>query len=154
MFPLIMECSTHFEKYLNNVTAKEEPTEVRELTARFTTDAIGTCAFGIEMNALSEEDSEFRRIGRYVFADNLENVLRLKTRQHMPAIYKLLGYIVPESKFSPFFTKIVRDTIRYRREKNVIRPDFINMLMQLQEHPEKLQNIGKLVIIGWSILSV
>ncbi|XP_076241058.1 uncharacterized protein LOC143183426 [Calliopsis andreniformis] len=141
MFPLIIECSKSLEKYLDKVVAKEEPAEVRELTARFTTDVIGSCAFGIDMNALSEEDSEFRRVGRKVFAVNLENILRFKMKQYMPKIYDLLGYIVPENKYSPFFTKIVRDTIKYRKEHNISRPDFINMLIQLQEHPEKLSNI-------------
>lgn len=30
------------------------------------------------------------------------------------------------------------DTMEYRKENNVFRPDFINMLLDLKKHPEKI----------------
>ena len=141
MFPLIIECSDHLKTYLDKLVVKGEPVECRELTAKFTTDVIGTCAFGIDMNAMAEEDSEFRRMGRKIFAVSAENIFRLKLRQYLPKIYDLLGYVMPEKNFSPFFTKIVMDTINYRKQNDIFRPDFINMLIELQKHPNKLENI-------------
>ena len=143
MFYLIVECSHHLEKYLDREVERGEVVECCELTAKFTTDVIGTCAFGIEMSAMEDEDSEFRKMGREVFAVNLQNVIRLKFKQFMPTLYDLLGYILPHQKFAPFFTRVVSETMRYRRENNIVRPDFINMLMELQKHPDKLQNIGE-----------
>ncbi|KZC12362.1 PREDICTED: cytochrome P450 6a2-like [Dufourea novaeangliae] len=140
MFPLMLECSAHLENYLDKV-AKGVPVEIRDLTAKFTTDVIGTCAFGIEMNAIAEEDSEFRRMGKKIFAADTENVLRLKVKQYSPKFYDLLGYILPDRRIAPFFTKVVTDTIKYRKQHDLSRPDFINMLMELQKHPEKIDNI-------------
>lgn len=141
MFHLIVECSRNFETYLDKEIAKGEPIECRELTAKFTTDVIGSCAFGIDMNSMSDEEGEFRRLGRQVFATNLENAIRFKLKQFCPKFYALLGYVIPDNKYTPFFTKVVADTIKYRKEHNVIRPDFIHLLMQLQEHPDKLDNV-------------
>ncbi|XP_060824009.1 uncharacterized protein LOC132911409 [Bombus pascuorum] len=141
MFGLILECAEHFEKYLDKLTEKEEPIDFREVTAKFTTDVIGSCAFGIEMSSLSDEDSKFRKIGRQIFATNLENAIRLKIKLYMPKLYDLLGYIVPDRKLAPFFTKLVTDTMKYRKGHNIYRPDFIHMLMELKEHPEKLGDI-------------
>ncbi|KOC58959.1 Cytochrome P450 6a2 [Habropoda laboriosa] len=141
MFTLILECSQHLEKYLDKQIEKGEPIECRELTAKFTTDVIGSCAFGIDMSAMSDEDSEFRRMGREVFAVNLENIARFKARQFLPKLYAMLGYVFSDKKYSPFFTKVVADSIKYRKENNIVRPDFINMLMELKEHPDKLENI-------------
>ena len=141
MFGLILECADHFEKYLDKLTAEEEPIDFREVTAKFTTDVIGSCAFGIEMSSLSDEDSEFRKIGRQIFALNFENVIRLKLRLYMSKLYDLLGYIIPDRRLAPFFTKLVTDTMKYRKEHNIYRPDFIHMLMELKEHPEKLGDI-------------
>ncbi|XP_029048981.2 cytochrome P450 6a2-like [Osmia bicornis bicornis] len=142
MFYLIIECSQHLEKYLAKEVEKGQPLECRELTARFTIDVIGSCAFGIEMNALADERCEFRQKGKEFFdTSSFENVFRTQTKQLFPKLYDLLGYIIPERRLSSFFIKAVTDTIKYRQENDIVRPDFINMLMDLKAHPEKLNNI-------------
>ncbi|CAL7950309.1 unnamed protein product [Xylocopa violacea] len=141
MFGLILECADHFEQYLNKIVAKGGPIDCREITAKFTTDVIGSCAFGLDMSVFEDEDSEFRRIGRQIFGVDLENVIRLKLRLHVPKIYDLLGFIAPDRRFAPFFTKVVADTMKYRKENNIVRPDFINMMMELRDHPQKLGDL-------------
>ncbi|XP_033314840.1 cytochrome P450 6a2-like [Bombus vancouverensis nearcticus] len=141
MFPLILECSKHLEQYLDNLVAKGEPIECRELTAKYTTDVIGSCAFGIEMNALSDEDSEFRRMGKQVFATSFRQILRFRLRQIFPHLYNLLGSIMAPLEITTFLTKIIVDTMKYRDDNNIVRPDFVNMLMELKKHPDKLENI-------------
>ncbi|CAD1474802.1 unnamed protein product, partial [Heterotrigona itama] len=143
MFGLILECADHFEKYLDKLTAMDEPADFREVTAKYTTDVIGSCAFGIEMSSMSDKDSEFRKVGREIFGTSLENVIRLKMRVYAPKLYDWLGYIVPDRRLAPFFTKLVTDTMRYRKEHDIYRPDFIHMLMQLKEHPEKLMELNR-----------
>lgn len=141
MIPLMLECSQHLEDYLDKLVAKGEFVECRELTAKFTTDVIGTCAFGLNMNAIAEEDSTFRHIGRKIFKPDMENILRLKTRLFLPKFYDLLGYVFPDRRFAPFFTKVVVDTMKYREEHKIVRHDFINMLMELKANQNKLDNI-------------
>lgn len=144
MFSLILECSEHLEKYVEKVAEKGEPVECRELTAKFTTDVIGSCAFGIETNSLADEDSEFRRMGREVFAINFVQKLKVRVRNSMPWLYDLLGYVVPPSEVTKFFTKIVGDTLEYRQENNIVRHDFLNILLELKNNPEKLGDNIKL----------
>ncbi|XP_029053439.2 cytochrome P450 6a2-like [Osmia bicornis bicornis] len=142
MFYLIIECSQHLDKYLAKEVEKGEPLECRELTARFTTDVIGSCVFGIEMNALADERSEFRQMGRDFFdTSSFESVSRNKMKELFPKLYDFLGYIIPERRLSSSFTKAVTDIIKYRQENDIVRPDFINMLMDLKTHPEELNNI-------------
>lgn len=125
--------------------AKEEPVECRELTAKYTTDVIGSCAFGIETNSLSDTESEFRRVGKKVFSLTIPGLIRFRLRQDMPRLYNLLGYILPPTEITSFFTKVVVDTMKYRSENDINRPDFINMLLELKKHPDKLENISKCV---------
>ncbi|XP_076679139.1 putative cytochrome P450 6a14 [Andrena cerasifolii] len=141
MFPLILECADNLEEYLEKVVAKGEPVECRELTAKYTTDVIGSCAFGIETNALSDKESEFRRMGRMVFANNFSQIIRFRFRQAMPWLYNLLGYVLPPTEITTFFTKVIVDTMNYRTQNDVVRPDFVNMLLELKKHPDKLENI-------------
>ncbi|XP_017888037.1 probable cytochrome P450 6a14 [Ceratina calcarata] len=141
MFPLIIDCSTNFEKHLDKLVSKDEPIECRELTAQFTTDVIGSCAFGIETNAMSEEESEFRKMGRKVFAPSVAQIIKFRLRQAVPWLLTLLSYILPPSDIVQFFTKTIVGTMNYRKENNIERPDFVNMLMELKKHPDKLENI-------------
>ncbi|XP_076285744.1 cytochrome P450 6a2-like isoform X2 [Lasioglossum baleicum] len=141
MFTLMVEVSKNLEGYLNDVVGTGKPVEVRELTAQYSTDVIGTCAFGLNMNAVGEENSEFRRIGRQIFEGNMENFLRLKTRLFCPNLYNLLGYVVPEKTLTRFFTKLVMSTIKYRKEHGIYRPDFINALAELHNHPEQIEGV-------------
>nr|XP_031836318.1 uncharacterized protein LOC116428622 [Nomia melanderi] len=141
MFPLILECSEHLEQYLEKVVEKGEPVECRELTAKYATDVIGSCAFGLETNALSDTESEFRRVGRKVFSTSFIQVVRFRLRQAMPWFYRMLGYILPKSEITSFFTKVISDTLKYRSQNNIVRPDFVNMLLELKKHPDKLENI-------------
>ncbi|XP_025262192.1 probable cytochrome P450 6a13 isoform X2 [Camponotus floridanus] len=141
MFSLISECADHLEQYIEKLVSKNETIECREVTAKYTTDVIGTCAFGIEMNALSDEDSEFRRMGRMVFTPTWQNILRMKIKHAFPWLYEMLSYILPQSEVNQFFTRVVTETINYRETNNVIRHDFIDMLRELKKNPDKVGDI-------------
>ncbi|XP_033329022.2 cytochrome P450 6A1 [Megalopta genalis] len=141
MFHLIMECSEHLEKYLVKLEQEGEPIEFREVAAKFTTDVIGSCVFGINMNALSSKESEFRRMGKKVFSTSLWDTLKFTFREFLPKLYFFIMSLQPYSNGTKFFIRVVSDTIKYREENNVIRPDFMNMLKELKNHPEKLQDI-------------
>jgi len=113
------------------------------LTARYTTDVIGTCAFGIEMNALSDEDSEFRKMGRNIFAPTWYNFLRFRMGQFFPWLFIALSYILPYTKDTKFFMRLITETIDYREKNNIVRYDFVDALRELKKHPDKIANISK-----------
>lgn len=143
MFDLILESADHLEKYLEKIAARKEPVDFREITSKFTTDVIGSCAFGIETSALEDEESDFRKIGMKICDSDFENVLRLKLRMYAPSLYDLIGYVFPDVTVTSFFTKLVTNTIKHRKENNVHRPDFIHMLMELQDHPDIIDDLSK-----------
>ena len=146
MFPLIVECAGNLEKFLDKVADNGEPVECREVAAKFTTDVIGSCAFGISMKALEDEDSEFRKMGRQVLTLNFRQLTRDACRQFAPSLYKVIGKYLHSPVADNFFIDLVRDTMKYREQNNVTRPDIINMLMELKKHPDKVDNIGELAI--------
>lgn len=71
MFYLLRACTEDLEHYLDEVTAKAgndgDDLDVTEIMAKFSTDVIGSCAFGVEANSLKDPNAEFRRMGRAVF---------------------------------------------------------------------------------------
>ncbi|XP_017757760.1 PREDICTED: probable cytochrome P450 6a14 [Eufriesea mexicana] len=141
MFPLIVECAENLETYLDKVEEDRESVECRDLAAKFTTDVIGSCAFGINMNALMDEGSEFRQMGKKIFAPDLKRLLRESCRQFIPWLYRFVGPLLEQKDVNNFFINLITNSIKYRRENKVVRPDFVHLLMELQDHPDKVNNM-------------
>jgi len=143
MVSLMSKCADKLDEYIEKLASKNESIECRELTAKYTTDVIGTCAFGIEMNALSDEDSEFRKMGREIFTPRWYKSVKNILREATPWFYNILGYILPQTKITKFFIRLTMDNINYREKNNIFRNDFIDTLRELKKHPESMENIGK-----------
>lgn len=119
------------------IVAKAEPIECQELAAKYTTDVIGTCAFGLNINAMANDDNEFRKIRRKLFANSWTNRLRLWSRKLPHWFAVLLKPIIYNKKIIEFFVNIVKQTMEYRKVNNMKRHDFIDLLIDLQDQPEQ-----------------
>ena len=94
MFHLLVECSKNFQNQIESkLESKGEPStmDIRELTTNFTIDVIGSCAFGIQTNALTNRDSEFRKLAKKLSNPNYKTTLWRMLRTAFPKLYKLLG---------------------------------------------------------------
>lgn len=142
MFYLLLQCGDVLQICMDNIIKKNNIIEVRDLTARFTTDVIGVCAFGLNMNSMdSEEDSEFRKMGKEVFKFTWKKTFLLQIREIMPLLFEFLAPVVRDNMIIDFFVKTMNDTMSYRRKNNVVRNDFLDYLMEIKDHPEKLPEI-------------
>lgn len=90
------------------------------------------------MNAMSDVQCKFRDIGREFFGPSFKQILKIRLRENLPRLYTFLGYILPRDETTTFFTNVVLDMIKYRKTNDIYRPDFINALINIQNHPEKL----------------
>lgn len=142
MFYLLLECSEHFERYLMRIVRKNETVECRDLTARFTTDVIGSCAFGLDINAINDESNEFRRMGKKIFRNDIKTYFKELVRK-TPWLYNIIGRLFVDKDVEEFFIRITMDMIHYRKKNNIRRHDFIDILMDLKDQ-EKLGDFGKI----------
>lgn len=79
-------------EYLKNNTNSEgeDGVETKELAAKFTTDVVAACAFGLEGRNFIEEDSEFRKMGRKMLSPGFWQGLKLMTIFFFPGLNKIL----------------------------------------------------------------
>ncbi len=131
MFPTIVKIGEEFQDTMATMARESESIEIREVLARFTTDVIGTCAFGLECNSLKDPDAEFRNFGRKVFNTPRSPIKTLFTSQFRDWSRKLHLKVVRE-EISNFFMGAVRDTIAFREENNVVRNDFMNLMIEMK----------------------
>lgn len=120
-----------------NSDGKANDVELKELLAQFTTDVIGSTAFGVECDSMKNPDSEFMRAGRQVFeATAWENFKRLFLMM-FPDAGRRLRMCITKPEVTRFFMKLLGETVRYREENDVKRNDFLSLLLQIK-------NTGKL----------
>lgn len=132
MFYLLVECSEEFQKLIDRSSEAHRPIEIRELAAKFTIDVIGTCAFGIQINALTDEDSEFHRAAKKLSRPSYKATLWRMLRTAMPRLYKVLGVQVIDPGVTKFFKGVVSQMVKQREEHGVKRHDFMDLLIELK----------------------
>lgn len=139
MFPTIVKVaqdfSAAFEKELEQ--SNGYCMEMHDMNARFTTDVIGTCVFGIECNSLKDPNVEFRRIGRRLFGRKDFNIKWHLMARFYGNILRLVGVKRFPLEMESFFLRIVNDTVLEREKRGIKRNDFIDILIELKNQKDK-----------------
>uniref|UniRef100_A0A182PYV4 Uncharacterized protein n=1 Tax=Anopheles epiroticus TaxID=199890 RepID=A0A182PYV4_9DIPT len=130
MFGTIQQVAGEFLKYMNENCHRE--IEMKNVLARFTTDVIGTCAFGIECNTLKNPDSDFLKYGNKVFEQDTLLMLKFMFASTFKTLAKRIGMKLTDEGVERFFLQVVRETVEYREMNNVQRNDFMNLLLQIK----------------------
>ncbi|CAL7949195.1 unnamed protein product [Xylocopa violacea] len=132
MFYLLAECGEEFQTLIDTSSGTDRPYEIRDLATKFTIDVIGSCAFGIQINALTDEESEFHRAAKKLSKPSYKATLWRMLRTAVPKLYKLLGVQVIDPEVTKFFKGVVSQMIRQREEHGIKRHDFMDLLIELK----------------------
>ncbi|XP_023709398.1 probable cytochrome P450 6a14 isoform X4 [Cryptotermes secundus] len=133
MFQRLVECGDELKLCLENIAGRGGVIEIKDILARFSTDVISSCAFGIECNCLKNEDAEFRQWGRKVFDPSVKRIITAILSGIAPVVLDKLKLSTLDSDVSKYFLKMVQETVEYREKNNVKRNDFMQLLIQLKE---------------------
>lgn len=137
MFSTVLEVSKHMIEKLK--TSKElKMIEIKEVLASFTTDVIGNCAFGLDMNAIEDSESKFRQMGRKFFNKGSNILIKMFFLTSFRSLAQKMGLKLIPEEISYFFRKIVRETVEYRRANNIQRTDVMDLLLKVQDLDGKL----------------
>ncbi|XP_053996824.1 cytochrome P450 9e2-like [Hylaeus anthracinus] len=131
MFNLMIKCANRYGDILCTLPEGERTLELKDAFTRYTNDVIATCAFGVEVDSMSDRNNKFYVYGRE--ATNFSGVLltlKFFAVRFSPYLSKLLGIRLINIKIVNFFKEMVADTIKYRDENNIVRPDMIQLMME------------------------
>jgi cytochrome P450 family 6 len=134
MFQTLVDCEPNLLQKIENDRVAKVPTDIKEALGCFTTDIIGSCAFGLDFNTFAEENSPFREYGRKVFTFNTSRLLKLFLASTFPKTAHALGIALTQKDISKFFSKVVKDTVSYREKNNYTRKDFLQLLIDLKNN--------------------
>jgi cytochrome P450 family 6 len=82
--------------------------------ARFTTDVLASCAFGINSQSLKNPDEEFSRYVRNIFDLDLRRGLALLLAFLAPSLKNLLRLKFLEDKTTNYIRQMVWSAVEYR----------------------------------------
>ncbi|KYN22899.1 putative cytochrome P450 6a13 [Trachymyrmex cornetzi] len=133
MFYLLVECCEELQRLINEASNFGDQTvEVRELAAKFIIDVIGSCAFGIQINALTDEESEFHKAVKKLSKPSYKATLWRMLRTAMPRLYRLMGVQLVDPSVTQFFMHVVSQMISQRESNGTTRHDFMDLLIELK----------------------
>lgn len=139
MFQTLVKTGEELRRVFAEEMKKDEIIGAKDLLARFTTDIIGSCAFGLDCNSLKDPNTDFRKYGQRFLDKVLSNTLLLVFGFIAPSLLTAFNVTVSDKKCSEFFLKVLNDTIEYREKNEVHRKDFMDLFIRLKNN-ENIQD--------------
>ncbi|XP_017066145.1 probable cytochrome P450 6a14 [Drosophila eugracilis] len=131
------------DKALQAAKVEDGDVEIKDLCARFTTDVIGSCAFGLECYSLQDPNAEFREKGRMVFEKPRHSMLVQAFIFTNAKLAKKLRMKVLRDDLTEFFLSAVKNTVDYRLKNGIKRNDFMDQLIELRAEDQEAAKSGK-----------
>lgn len=132
--------------------------EITDLLARYNTDIIGCCAFGINCNSLDEPNSIFRAMGKRMLNFSRLRLYAFYAAMLFPVQAKLFGFRIIDKTVSEFIISMCRQTIDDRRRMNIERNDFmqlmINLLQKNDMNVDRVKSTAKNISNGLTLESI
>ncbi|XP_028026384.1 cytochrome P450 6B7-like isoform X2 [Bombyx mandarina] len=131
MFPLVINCAEKMKSVAGEYAGRGGECDVRELMARFSTEFIGACGFGIQMDTINNECSLFRELGRLIFTRQGLSLVAIGLWDLLPELRKYLR--LPGSSVEATITEIYEKIRDQRNGKPCGRNDFVDLLLELKQ---------------------
>ncbi|CAB3365185.1 Hypothetical predicted protein [Cloeon dipterum] len=132
MFPLIVESTELFDEHLQTLATSGEAFESKDLLGCLFTDVIGSCIFGIKCNTIKEPNNQFRVMGKRLLEIRPWQAVKAILVFYFNDLAQKLKLGVTDKEVTEFFKKLTKDMMDQRIEKNIVRKDFIQLLMELK----------------------
>uniref|UniRef100_U5EZ76 Putative cytochrome n=1 Tax=Corethrella appendiculata TaxID=1370023 RepID=U5EZ76_9DIPT len=132
MFETMASIGEQFVDVVNQSSDGQTAIDIKDLCQRFTSDVIGSCAFGLEYDSLHNDNAKILEMSDRIFRPTVfRNIYILFMLAFKDLSVKLRLKQFPED-VADYFSHIIEDTVVYREKNNVTRLDFLNLLIQLK----------------------
>lgn len=124
--------------YLKPTADASSTVEMKEVLASLTTEIIASVAFGLDVKCIGNPTSEFRVIANKLFNPPVWRALKLFFMNSNQDFSRQLGLTLNDRQTIKFFSEMVKRTIDHRKKNNVMRQDYLQLLIQLKESDRNL----------------
>jgi len=100
---------------------------------KYSTDVIGTCAFGLKLNSMKDEENEFRKYTKLILIPSFRAIFAKTLTLISPKISNILKIKSISPEVMEYFTSSFQSVIEYREKNNIDRNDVAQTLMQARK---------------------
>lgn len=134
MFPLNIACCDSLIDVLKTPAETGEPIDMYEIIARFTTDNIVSCAFGLESNSFTNPNPEFRKCGMTFAQKTVKQSLSMALALCCPQILSFFRQSYIDPSITKFFMRVLKETVDFRERTKFQRNDMLDLLIKLKNN--------------------
>uniref|UniRef100_A0A1B0D380 Cytochrome P450 n=1 Tax=Phlebotomus papatasi TaxID=29031 RepID=A0A1B0D380_PHLPP len=131
MYPVIEDVCERMKKYI--IKENKQAIECREMSAKFTTDVVSSCIFGVDAGSFAGGNAPIREMGKRILNFSPRLMLYFLLVQLVPAFKKFFKISLVEKVVETFFVGIMKDAIDLRKRNKIDRTDYLHYLLELQE---------------------
>lgn len=146
MVPLMNDVAEDMKSYIIRNTLDGKCLETRELSSKYATDVLGSCAFGINANCFKYEDAEFRVAGRKATEFNLANAIQQPCIFLAPEFARFFNMKIVEQQVVDFLDKSIHNTFKEREQSKRRRNDLIDIILDMKQKSIPNFNFGKIYL--------
>ncbi|XP_058821757.1 probable cytochrome P450 28a5 [Topomyia yanbarensis] len=148
LFTLMDEVSIRMTEYIHKqIKLKGSAFDIKELMAKFTTDVVSNCIFAIDAQSFTKEKPEIREMGRRILEFNFLVQLATAALTFFPSIKNFYKFTFIPKDVEAFFIRIMTDAIRHRKQNKIVRNDYLDHLLSLEEK----KNISEVDMAGHGV---
>jgi cytochrome P450 len=138
---MIEEVLTRFTSYVKAEIPKNEPFDIREICAKYTTDVVSSCIFNADAQSFTKDKPEIREMGRRLMDfTGTWFIIQFTLIAACPWITKFHKFSFIPKDVSDFFINIMEQAVKLRESSNIKRDDYLAYLIDLQKK-KSLANI-------------
>ncbi|XP_055681613.1 probable cytochrome P450 28d1 [Lutzomyia longipalpis] len=131
MYPVLEDVCGRMKKYI--LKENHQAIEARELIAKFTTDVVSSCIFGIDAGSFVEEKPAIREMGRRITEFTPRIIFYFIMVQLIPSLRHAWKVSFSDKTTQKFFVNIMKDAIDLRKKSNSDRTDYLHYLLELKQ---------------------
>ncbi|XP_053995329.1 cytochrome P450 9e2-like [Hylaeus anthracinus] len=144
MFNLIVDCADNFTKHIAKQSKQGKVFDLKDSFGRYTNDVIATTSFGITVDSMENPENEFFMFAKQIVQAFSTQMLKVMVIRNFSRLARFLGLKLFSDETRRYFTNVVAETIKTRKEKGIYRPDMIQLMIESRHADGQELNIDKI----------
>lgn len=135
MYPIVHSYSQGLVDLVQQLSSNNvNGVNIKNVCTRFTADVIGSCGFGLECNALKDDNAEMLKMGELFDISDPWARFNFFFVNIFPNFAKKINMKVTPKFINDFFMPMIKQTHDYRMNNDVNRNDFMSLLIQIMKN--------------------